>query len=446
MTFLSILLLGIEGHQIFGFFIFLFLLIDFINKLGRQFIFIEILALIAWVLWIIGPIIFERAGAKMPVSYSDYFSYAYPGAALYLLGLYIPTYNIIKNNNYYFAIRHNLVNYLGGHHRTGIILVLIGIPAWMFEPYAPEAISYILSLLSYLILIGLSYLIFSKFKNKLLIITFVFLLVISKTLLNGMIGTLVFWLLILLIYRSVYKPFQVPIALKWLFLVIGLWGLAIMQSAKSEYRAETWNIKKTVMGGEGKRNIKQDPSLFLSIITDRVLNPSKIISPESSLEIFSRLNQGYLVSLAMNYVPKRQEFGAGDVTIKSTLQAFIPRIFWPDKPSIGAKEYYKKYTGITLGKYHSATLGALGDAYVDYGKAGIIFLFLFGLLIGGYFRYFILKSFDNPAYILWFIMPFYMSMTVAEVSVPSFLNALFKVIIFIFIIRFILLNKLKLVV
>jgi hypothetical protein len=259
-----------------------------------------------------------------------------------------------------------------------------------------------------------------------------------------MIGVLVFWLLLLFIYRSLLRPIRIPMFVKWAFLVFGLWVLAVLQSSKTEYRQETWSIKNTVLGNQGKRDIKQDPFLFYSIIKERVLNPSKLFSMESSFEIFSRLNQGLLVSKAMQYVPRHQPFGLGEVTIFTTLTALLPRFLWAEKPLIGAHEYVKKYTGMKLGKYHSATLGPIGDAYVDFGKWGPFFLLVLGLIIGFYFKYFLLKSIVNPTYILWFIIPFYTSLSVSEVSVPGYLNGLFKIIVFLFLIRFFLVKSLRL--
>ena len=222
------------------------------------------------------------------------------------------------------------------------------------------------------------------------------------------------------------------------FLILGIWVLIALQATKTEYRILTWDIEKSQYSSRVTRDIKKDPNLFIDIFREKVVDPTILQDTESKIALAGRLNQGMLVSYVMDYIPKRRTYAKGKVTIGNTLTAFVPRIFWPGKPVVGQREYFKEYTGITLGTFVSATMGPIGDAYADFGRWGIIFLGCFGLLISRIYMWFIKTGQSDPAVMLWFMIIFFGSITVAEVSVSGYLNALFKFFIFIFAIRFLL--------
>jgi hypothetical protein len=80
---------------------------------------------------------------------------------------------------------------------------------------------------------------------------------------------------------------------------------------------------------------------------------------------------------------------------------------------------------------------------VDFGKWGILFLFFYGFLIAQLFVLFVNKSLKTPAMLLWFMVLYFGSITVSEVSVAGYLNLVFKYLVFIFTIRIILVQIFK---
>lgn len=437
-SFLLFLVLGYPFVDVYIWYVLLLLLYDFLKKFGTKFLFVELIALIAWLQFLVSPLIFKYYGVSLFIDYHAYFSYAIPAISIFIIGLFIPNYRFAFSQFKYLSINQKINQSFLKRGNHGSRLVYIGLPIWIAHPYIPASVSYITFLFSMLMLVGMTMLIFSNNVKDKIILGTAFFVMMSSTLLTGMIGVTVFWLIILLIYRSLSKPFRIPLFLKVIFFSISVFFLVVLQSAKSVYRAETWKISTTATGLEGERKIKQDPLLFYEIIKDKLVNPDKLLNNKNIIVILSRLNQGYIVSMVMHWVPKMQEFGNGDITLKSTLSAFVPRVLYPDKPFIATSEYYKKYTGFGLGKYHSATLGALGDAYADWGYYGSIFMLFFGLFIAYIFRYFYSSINDNPLLLFWFAIIFYFSITVNEISIPGYINAIFKVFLFIWPVRFIL--------
>lgn len=285
--------------------------------------------------------------------------------------------------------------------------------------------------------------IFTESRFKWLLILGGFSVILATSFFNGMVGIAIFWAFIVFMMYSTAYPIKLPTAIKAAGLIIGVWIMVVLQVAKTEYRSQTW----ASFNYEGTSNINrestQDPILFYQLITEHLFRPRELLRNRNAIPFVMRLNQGYLVSHGMDYVPDRRSFGNGEVTLINTAIAFIPRMLWKDKPIVGQAEYYKKYTGIQLGRSTSATLGALGDAYVDFGKGGIIFLGILGATISLLFSSWMKLSSNTPSLFLWFVGIYYVSLSVSEVSVAGYINSIFKFIIFIIIMRFVLKKMLQ---
>lgn len=435
LFFIIFLLLGNDITDSYVWAGLLFLFLDFINKLGRQFVFLELISLIGWTQYLVGPVLSKMFNVKMYIGYEEYFAYAIPAVSFFIIGMYFPVRQYIFSQKMTLLIRESTNKSFATKGNKGRILVLLGIPFWLAQPYVPPSISYIFFLFSFLLLVGLCMLTFSNKINDLLFIVLGVLAMVSNTLLEGMVGTTIFWFIILVIYKSIYRPFRVNFIFKMCIVLFGLYLLMVIQSAKMEYRAQTWIINMDEDGKIGNRKIKTDSKLLIDLISERFVEPKKIFKSSNVIDAVARLNQGYLVTMAMKHVPEKQNYGCGAITIYATLTSFLPRILYPNKPPIGTSVYFKKYTGIKLSKFHSATLGNLGDAYVDYGRYGSIYLLFLGFTLSLLFKYFILKYDTDPTIIFWFSIIFFYSITVNEVSIPAYLNALLKSLIFIFTLR-----------
>jgi hypothetical protein len=189
-------------------------------------------------------------------------------------------------------------------------------------------------------------------------------------------------------------------------------------------------------GGYEDREVLIEPKLFLDLVISRLSDVDLFLKSDITDELVTRFNHGFTMSHAMKHVPANELHGNGELTLMGPLLAFVPRIIWPDKPEIGTQNYFLKYTGIELSKFNSVTLGALGDAYVDFGYFAFIYLFFYGLLFGKLYVYFFIDNLHSPFKILWGHLLVLMMLSFPEVSVVGLLNYICKFMLFFMFIRF----------
>jgi len=120
-----------------------------------------------------------------------------------------------------------------------------------------------------------------------------------------------------------------------------------------------------------------------------------------------RLNQNYLVGAAIKYLRSPQVSYAHGQTIVNSFIALVPRILWPDKPSVGGGgDIVSKYTGIQFARRTSVGAGQVLEFYVNFGRYGVVMGFF---LLGGFISFV-----DNKAaghlfnrelrgFVLWFL-------------------------------------------
>lgn len=416
----------------------LFFVFYFLNRIGTKFVYLELLSLIAVTQWLFAPMLAQRLGVNMDVSYEVYFEYAFPATLAYLFGLTIPLWNQKRLDSTISDIVKNIREKYYYRQQTGVILILIGLPFWILQNSSYTSLNYVFYLFSHLIMVGISLLLFTNYRFKWLWVCVIILILFYTSFLNGMIGSLIFWMFILLVIYSLNRPLKIPYLGRLLFLLLCIWIIIVLQASKTEYRILTWDIRKNDMTGYVTREIKQNPQIFYSLIKENVLNPNKIFKDKNILALTGRINQGSLVATAMAHVPKREDYGRGEVTIRYSVEAFIPRILWPDKPNVGQADYINKFAGLELGRFHSATLGALGDAYVDYGKYGFLFLGFMGFFVSGTFILFINKSKSTPTVLFWFLVLYFGTISITEISVAGYFNSVLKYVLFIVVVRFII--------
>jgi hypothetical protein len=98
----------------------------------------------------------------------------------------------------------------------------------------------------------------------------------------------------------------------------------------------------------------------------------------------SRLNQNWLVgAAAMRIDGGDVELAMGD-TLGEMVLALIPRVIWPDKPSVaGGNKVVTQYTGITFNNWTSVGLGQVMELYINFGIFGVcVGHFILGFLLG----------------------------------------------------------------
>lgn len=120
-----------------------------------------------------------------------------------------------------------------------------------------------------------------------------------------------------------------------------------------------------------------------------------------------RLNQNYLVGLAIeNHEIGGKELANGK-TLWFSVVALIPRVLWPGKPDVGGGgNVVADYTGLTFSRGTSVGAGQVFEFYVNFGVIGVIFGFLvFGFVIKlvDQKAALSLASGDYRSFIMWFL-------------------------------------------
>jgi len=142
-----------------------------------------------------------------------------------------------------------------------------------------------------------------------------------------------------------------------------------------------------------------------------------------------RMNQGWLVAMTMNKVPRKYDFAYGETIATSVAAAIIPRFIWPNKPEAGGKANLKRFWGYNLVGY-SMNIGPLGEAYANFDRfGGIIYMFFYGLFFNLVLSLILRYSEKRPTIVLWVPFLFYYAIGV-ETDLLSTMGSLIKGLIF----------------
>jgi hypothetical protein len=175
-----------------------------------------------------------------------------------------------------------------------------------------------------------------------------------------------------------------------LIIVLGFYGVAMLQNVKSAYRVRTWQT----LGDGGSE-------AFYNTIktTSSSTNP---LDKNFYLPILYRLNQGYLVSAVMQKVPNQEPYAGGETLTRTMIDAVVPRVINPEKEEVGGREKIKRFTNIILVGSTSMNIGILGESYANFGFAAIFFLLIYGIIIAAFESAILRFSLKKPMILVMF--------------------------------------------
>lgn len=167
-------------------------------------------------------------------------------------------------------------------------------------------------------------------------------------------------------------------------------------------------IKWTEIKGEYRAYLNQGSrSQTVSVSSEDALNKLIELSTQQSddekndatYNFLDRIQYTYHLAKTMDRVPEVLPYEHGG-NIGSILSfVLIPRILNPDKPRWEATVKTKKYTGLNYAGYNQGTsfsLGYFADCYIDFGYYGMMVpLLILGFIFGGSYFYFIKHSSNN---------------------------------------------------
>ena len=155
----------------------------------------------------------------------------------------------------------------------------------------------------------------------------------------------------------------------------------LLQDTKSDYRQKlaggtlaTQNALENVVGENFKK-------VFLNGEMNAYIDgTTKLAERLCSFDIWLAVNR---------HMDINRDFAGGQTVMDALVTAFIPRIFWPDKPITGgSNDLAEKYGDMVIAEGTSVGVGAIGELYINGGTWAV----LFGMLSLGCLAGFLLKK------------------------------------------------------
>lgn len=164
---------------------------------------------------------------------------------------------------------------------------------------------------------------------------------------------------------SFYRPRSIVVIAGVLLLYLGLSVYVTYMRDRRDIRAVVWT------GGGMSERIGQ---IAGTVTTIEWFDPRDLRHLD---RIDLRLNQDYLMGAAVAYLAGGSTQFAYGGTVWDAMIALVPRAIWPNKPEIaGSGNLVSDYTGMRFAADTSVGIGHVMEAYVNFGRTGVIVCFL----------------------------------------------------------------------
>ena len=185
-------------------------------------------------------------------------------------------------------------------------------------------------------------------------------------------------------YFSVSKKITVQRGVVMFISLVLLFHLAVLWTAsKKDYRSflNKGQISQTVTVSETEARKK---------LVELIVKVDGNVYKDAIEDFVNRVGYIQFFAAAVRKVPEKIPHEEGKVYWEAISHFFIPRFINPDKKELDDSKHTNKYTGLGVSGKNRATsisLGSFADAYIDFGPVLMFVpIFLFGLLIGTYYR------------------------------------------------------------
>jgi hypothetical protein len=420
---LTFMLFGSYWLSAIGIGLFCYLALTLIDELGRGLPVDSLILFIASLQWIAGPVMAYAGWSNhykyyMYVDEAEYMSLAVPGVFGLMIGL-----KLFKNRfnhkriGYYFHRAHlELVR----NPQLPYYLIGVGLVCSVLMGIVPSALRFVFFLLSNFKFIGVIYFLFSSSGKKWVVLGLTLFVSFLSALHYGMFHDFLLWTIFLGIYAL--NLYRIGWIKKMGIVLLGLAVIFSLQSVKREFRQQVWSSDYT--GNES--------ALFFSLVRDQFFEEEGNTSSAVIEDFVVRINQGWIISRLMFYVPAQEDFCHGETIDVAVRASLLPRFLAPNKALAGGQVNFERFTGFEL-KRTSMGMSLLGEGYVNFGKLGAaLFLMCVGGVLSGVLRAVAICATKEPTAIFWVPLMF-MYVVKAETELMVVLNYLIKSSLLIFI-------------
>lgn len=404
---------GIDVFPAIGLAIFAYSVIWYLNSTGYEVSVAPIVSLISSAQWLVGPYFAYYHGAitikyRMYVSEEEYFNFVVPAlfAMILFLRVFTPTIPIENLRNY-------LIRASNFGHRNAYYLFMIGLIANFSIPYVIDSLRFAMFIVSQLTFISVIYMMVLRLNYRWLFLVISIGLAFLEAVESSLFHVILLWSAFIASY--VCYELRIRFWQKALGFCVAIFLVVQLQAAKSEYRLR----------------IYEDPSragistLVEVMFENSLFENSKFQSTAGDIgHLNARLNQGWIISAIMHYVPYARDFEEGDTILAAIEESILPRFLF-DKERINVSENFEKYTGLSVSRHTSFGISVLGESWINFGYYGIVFMALFGAFYGICASSLVSMSRAYPTVILWMPLVFLQAVK-AETELVVVLNHLVK--------------------
>lgn len=406
----------------------LFIVIDFITKLGKVFPIKEFILLIASLQWIVGAKISYSFGKThhkyyMYVDENVYMDYVVPGVIALCIGLFlINTSMPIKKIKELFSEENKKRNI-----KVAYTLIFIGlISSVSTKFFRIPSLAFIIFLATLLLYVGVSYLFFLFPKRKWLFFTATLGVTLILSLESGMFHNL---LLVASFFGFIVIPSKTNFFSKLILICIGVSFMYMLQIIKKDFREEIYS-GKNVNSIEVFYNLIEREFLVTENVSQKSTNEKE--EEQKNADANSRLNQGWIISKVLENVPSKKPFLGGSTITEAIEASLLPRFLAPNKK--GTEQgliNFKEITGLLLSKNASMGLSLIAEFYANYGiVGGWVAMFIYGLFIALIIKYIINKLGKGSYLIVLWLIVFFFQVVKAETDFIKIFNHIIKSILF----------------
>ena len=365
-----------------------------LKKLNSGFPIIELTVMLYILQYLIAPL-FEytyNPNQSMAVSEQEYLNFTLIAVLAFSVGLFSLKSKFDATQLY---VDNKLASLIGRS------LIIIGFTSQIAMEFLPDALRATVNFFILFKTIGVYALIFSNARLDKYFILFVFIQIAAGSILGAMLIDFIIFALFFAMFFSL--RYKITNKLKYTFFVIAFVFLSVYQGIKAEYREVVWKQELSTDQKVALLGSLMNAETFTAAFSADLKNN------ESLIQTMHRLNQGWQTSKVYDHVPEKVEYQNGKEFINDVMSSFLPRLFWLNKRVVNDYKRFNYYTGYSLNKDTSMSMGVIGDFYINFGVIGtVIALFLFGHFIARIKRYFLKKYvYINPINLIW--LPFIFS-------------------------------------
>jgi hypothetical protein len=182
----------------------------------------------------------------------------------------------------------------------------------------------------------------------------------------------------------------------WTMVAVSVVAVLFLQVGKNDFRNSYWG------GGEAGGVLERATSWLEGSAlkwSEAIKSTDSDSTDQLSSETLERTSLLPQVSHVLDVTPSQIPFQGGR-TYSYMAVSLIPRLVWPDKPSVNdANRYYQLVFGLSTVKTVDAVnigAGCLAEAYISFGWPGVIcIMFMIGVILGVYERSFLSRDSSN---------------------------------------------------